>query len=112
MTESRTGKNPLQKKKNESLYEPSDRKETPKETQTRGRPVQKEKWTKVTCVLFDSQIVWLDRLAADIREQTGAALSRAELIRAMISAVQEKGLGLNKATSEEEAKKIILGAMS
>lgn len=113
MTKRRIGKNPLQKPKSESLFEPSsDREEDSKETKARGRPVQHdERWTKVTCVLFNSQIGWLDHLAADIRLKTGAALSRAELIRAMIGAVQKKGIDLTKVTSEEEALKAILSHM-
>lgn len=112
MTKSRIGKNPLQKPKSESVFEPSDREESSKETKARGRPVQHdERWTKVTCVLFNSQIAWLDHLAADVRMKTGAALSRAELIRAMISAVQEKKIDLTEVTSEEEALKTILSHM-
>lgn len=99
------GKNPLQKTKSDSVFAPSETIEEKNDAKTRGRPVEHaEKWTKVTCVLFNSQIAWLDHLAADIRMQTGAALSRAELIRAMISALQEKKIDLMHVTSEEEAR--------
>ena len=107
MAKSRIGKNPLQTSKSDSVFEPVEKAEA--EVKSRGRPVQhEEKWTKVTCVLFNSQIAWLDHLAADIRLKTTAALSRAELIRAMISAIQEKKLDLTQVTSEEEAKNFIL----
>ena len=44
-------------------------------TRRPGRPpVHEEAWTKVTVVLFNRQIVFLDRLAANIRAQSGAAL--------------------------------------
>jgi hypothetical protein len=107
------GKNPLQKQKSDSVFAPSSEAiEEKKDTKGRGRPTQhEEKWTKVTCVLFNSQIAWLDHLAADIRMKTGAAISRAELIRAMIAAVQEKGINLTEVTSEEEAINEILSHM-
>jgi hypothetical protein len=41
----------------------------------------------VTVVLFDRQIQFLDRLAARIRLQHGAAISRAQLIRALVDSV-------------------------
>lgn len=53
--------------------------------QPKGRPLEhKEEWTKVTVVLLDRQIHWLDKLALDIRHNTKAAVSRAELIRSLI----------------------------
>ena len=51
---------------------------------TRGRPpVHQETWSKVSVVLFDRQIVHLDRIATDIRGKSGKVLNRAELIRAL-----------------------------
>jgi hypothetical protein len=112
MAKNRIGKNPLQKPQSDSVFTPSDKIEEKKEIKARGRPIQHdEKWTKVTCVLFNSQIAWLDHLAADIRMKTGAALSRAELIRAMIGAVQEKAIDLTEITSEYEAVKTIAARM-
>jgi hypothetical protein len=108
----KTGNNPFQKAKSDSVFSPSEAAIEQKENKSRGRPVEhEEKWTKVTCVLFNSQIAWLDHLAADIRMKTGAALSRAELVRAMIAAVQEKGINLTEITSEEEAINEILSHM-
>src|SRR5262245_31032001 len=70
-----------------------------------GRPPSHEEaWTKVTVVLFNRQIVFLDRLAANIRAKTGAAVSRAQLIRALIDAVTESDIDLTAATSEQELK--------
>lgn len=84
----------------------------PKEKQGRGRPQEhKEGWTKVTVVLLDKQIHWLDKLALDIRHNTKAAISRAEIIRSMISAMDECGIDLTKSKSEEELKALILTAM-
>jgi len=101
------GNNPLKRLNSDSVFASSEKKDTQKQTRPRGRPVQNESWTKVTCVLFESQITWLDQLAVDIRKKTGAALSRAELIRSMIGAIQEKGFDLTKVTSEEDALNII-----
>src|SRR6187431_416522 len=77
-----------------------------------GRPpVHDEAWTKVTVVLFDRQIVFLDRLAANIRAQSGAAISRAQLIRALLDAVADADVDLTTATSENDLKATILGRL-
>jgi hypothetical protein len=74
-----------------------------------GRPpVHDEAWTKVTVVLFNRQIVFLDRLAANIRAQSGAAISRAQLIRALLDAVADADVDLTSATSEADLKATIL----
>jgi hypothetical protein len=70
-----------------------------------GRPpVHSEAWTKVTVVLFDRQIHFLDGLTATIRAKSGAGISRAQLIRALIDAVNEANLDLTASTSEAEVK--------
>ena len=69
-------------------------------------------YTKATVVLRNSQIAYLDRLASDIRAKTGAAVARAELIRAMVDAVAESGLDLTTATSESELKRLFVGRLS
>lgn len=77
---------------------------TPK---TRGRrPSHAEHWTKVTVVLMDREIVFLDRLVADIRAASGAAISRAHLIRALIDALAESDLDLTATRSEKELTKL------
>ncbi len=77
-----------------------------------GRPpVHDEAWTKVTVVLFNRQIVLLDRLAANIRAQSGAAISRAQLIRALLDAVAEGDVDLTTATSEADLKASILARL-
>lgn len=70
-----------------------------------GRPpVHDEAWTKVTVVLFNRQIVFLDRLASNIRAQNGAAISRAQLIRALVDSVAEGDIDLTGARSEQDLK--------
>jgi hypothetical protein len=77
-----------------------------------GRPPQHdEAWTKVTVVLYNRQIVFLDRLAANIRAKTGAAVSRAQLIRALIDAVTESDIDLTAATSERELKSTLIARL-
>jgi hypothetical protein len=77
--------------------------------QMRGRPVEhKEEWSKITVVLLDKQIHWLDQLASTIRLNTKAAVSRAELIRATIAAIEESELDLSQLRSERDIKNYLL----
>ena len=71
------------------------------------RPSHTEHWTKVTVVLFDRQIVFLDRLGADIRAASGVAISRAHVIRALIDALGESDLDLTGTRSEADLKTIL-----
>jgi len=50
----------------------------------KGRPGAVEPYQKVTVTLFERQIIALDKVALAIRERTGQAVSRAELIRAVL----------------------------
>ena len=71
------------------------------------RPSHTEQWTKVTVVLFDRQIVFLDRLGADIRAASGVAISRAHVIRALIDALSESDLDLTGTRSEADLKAVL-----
>ena len=71
------------------------------------RPSHTEHWTKVTVVLFDRQIVFLDRLGADIRAASGVAISRANVIRALIDALGESDLDLTSTRSEADLKAVL-----
>lgn len=80
-----------------------------KDKSTRGRPVEHSiPVTKVTVVLQDKQIHWLDRLASDIRLNTKTAISRTEILRAMVAAIEESGIDLSQSKSEGEIKDRIL----
>ena len=80
----------------------------PTRPKIRGRrPSHTEHWTKVTVVLFDRQIVFLDRLGADIRAASGVAISRAHVIRALIDALSESDLDLTGTRSEADLKAIL-----
>jgi len=78
-----------------------------------GRPpVHAESWTKVTVVLFDRQILFLDCLADNISARSGADISRAQLLRAMVDALSEAAVDLTSATSEQELKGTILSRLA
>jgi hypothetical protein len=89
----------------------SPRKPAPARRKPGRPPVHEEAWTKVTVVLFNRQIVFLDRLAANIRAQSGAAISRAQLIRALLDALADADVDLTGAMSENDLKATILARL-
>ncbi|HEX9368446.1 MAG TPA: hypothetical protein VF921_17575 [Vicinamibacterales bacterium] len=102
----KTGKTP------QDIFTPSHQGGRAQQGRRPGRPpVHDEAWTKVTVVLFNRQIVFLDRLAANIRAQSGAAISRAQLIRALLDAVADADVDLTAATSEADLKATILARL-
>src|SRR5258705_4511137 len=71
----------------------------------RGRPpVHRETWSKVSVVLFDRQILHLDRLATDIRGKSGKVLNRAEIIRALIHGLIDSGMDITATASEADLR--------
>ena len=71
----------------------------------RGRPpVHQETWSKVSVVLFDRQIVHLDRFATDIRGKSGKVINRAEIIRALIDGLIESGMDVTGSGSEADLR--------
>ena len=99
-------------KTSQDIFTPSRSVGRPQPGRRPGRPpVHDEAWTKVTVVLFNRQIVFLDRLAANIRAQSGAAISRAQLIRALLDAVADAEIDLTLATSEADLKATILARL-
>ena len=84
---------------------PPEEKPAPQEKRGRGRPDKHgEDWSKVTVVLLERQIHWLDKLALDIRKRTKASISRAEIIRAAIEAMEESDIDFTEAESGRELK--------
>ncbi len=61
-----------------------------------------ETWSKITVVLLDRHVAYLDRIAVDIRLQRGIAISRAELIRGLIEASSKTAVELSDATGNPE----------
>ena len=82
-----------------------------KRNHTRARPgrppIHDERWSKVSVVLFDRQIVELDQLLADIRRKSRTAINRASLIRALIDALLASGIDLSGATSEADLRRLL-----
>ena len=77
----------------------------------RGRPiVHTEPWAKITVVLLDRHVAYLDRLAIDIRLKHGKAISRAEIIRGLIEAAFKSGIDLTQADSIEALISLLVGA--
>jgi hypothetical protein len=71
--------------------------------------VHQETWSKVSVVLFDRQIVHLDRLAVDIRGKDAhgkkaKTLNRAEIIRALIDGLLDSGMDLTGSASEADLR--------
>ena len=70
-----------------------------------GRPpVHSETWSKVSVVLFDRQVLQLDRLATTSRGTSGKALNRAEIIRALIDGLIDSGMDVTAAGSEADLR--------
>ena len=68
-----------------------------------GRPpIHDESWSKVSVVLFDRQLLQLDRLATDHRATDGKRLNRAEIIRALIDGLIDSGMDI--AASEKDLR--------
>jgi hypothetical protein len=91
------------------IFTPTRASTRPQQGRRPGRPpIHDEAWTKVTVVLFNRQIVFLDRLAANIRAHSGAAISRAQLIRALLDAVTDADIDLTASMSEADLKATLL----
>jgi hypothetical protein len=69
-----------------------------------------ETWSKITAVLLDRHVAYLDRIAVDIRLQRGVAISRAELIRGLIEAASKTGVTLSDAPGNLEMVELLRAA--
>jgi hypothetical protein len=79
----------------------------------RGRPrTHREAWTKVSVVMFERQVLELDRLTTAIRSKTGANLTRAEVIRALLDALSESRLDVTSVLSGAQLKRMISQKLS
>jgi len=79
----------------------------------RGRPrTHREAWTKVSVVMFERQVLELDRLTTAIRTKTGATLTRAEVIRALLDALHESRIDITAVTSGAHLKRLISQKLS
>jgi hypothetical protein len=79
----------------------------------RGRPrLHREAWTKVSVVMFERQVLELDRLTTAIRSKTGAHLTRAEVIRALLDALDESRLDVTSVVSGAHLKRMLAQKLS
>lgn len=79
----------------------------------RGRPpVHHERWSKVSVVLFDRQVIALDRLAADIRRQSGHVLNRAGIIRALVDGLIKNHIDIATIGGEADLRRRIAKALA
>ena len=79
----------------------------------RGRPrTHREAWTKVSVVMFERQVLEIDRLTAAIRAKTGANLTRAEIIRALLDALNESRLDVTTVVSGAQLKRLLSQKLS
>lgn len=86
---------------------------SPATKSNRGRPiVHTEPWAKITVVLLDRHVAYLDRLAIDIRLKHGKAISRAEIIRGLIEAAFQSGIDLSQADSIDSLVDLLVGTSS
>lgn len=77
-----------------------------------GRPpVHAEPWTKVTVVLLNRQIAFLDRLAANIGDHGGGPISRAQLIRALVDSLSEADIDLTASRSEKDLQATLVARL-
>ena len=67
-----------------------------------GRPKQHSDMKKVTLTVSHDQIIWLDRLATDIREASRSIIDRGAIIRALIKALESSNLNLTHCANEIE----------
>lgn len=58
----------------------------------------------MSVVLFDRQILHLDRLATEIRGRSGKVVNRAEIIRALIDGLLDSGMDITATASEADLR--------
>ena len=91
----------------------SSRKSVTRPRARRGRPrTHREAWTKVSVVMFERQVLDLDRLTTAIRSKTGAHLTRAEVIRALLDALTESRLEVTTVVSGAQLKRLLIQKLS
>ena len=75
-----------------------------------GRPpALLDQWSRVTMVLYDRQIIFLDRLITDIRASTGAIVKRTDIVRALIDGLIESEIDLTSVRDEGDLKRLVRG---
>ncbi|MGH9423169.1 MAG: hypothetical protein ACRD3J_24545 [Thermoanaerobaculia bacterium] len=79
----------------------------------KGQPEpQSDSWAKITVVLLDRHVAYLDRIAVDIRLSHSFAISRAELIRSLIEAASQTNVVLSDASDGKQMIEMLRDAWS
>ena len=82
-------------------------------TRPPGRPtIHGEDWSKVTVVMLNRQVIFLDRLSADIRAATGAIVKRAEIIRTLVDLLAETDVPVGDARTGGDLKEILRSSLA
>ena len=91
----------------------SPRRTTTRPRARRGRPrTHREAWTKVSVVMFERQVLELDRLTTTIRSKTGAHLTLAQVIRALLDGLDESRLDVTTVVSGAQLKRLVAQKLS
>lgn len=61
---------------------------------------------KTNVQLRTDDLVYLDRLTADIRDATGAAMTRSAILRPLLAALRKSGIDLRQVRSEAELERL------
>ena len=78
-----------------------------------GRPaIHGEDWSKVTVVMLNRQVIFLDRLSADIRAATGSIVKRAEIIRTLVDLLAESDVQASDARPGSDLKEILRSSLA
>jgi hypothetical protein len=86
---------------------------TGRSTRPPGRPaIHGEDWSKVTVVMLNRQVIFLDRLSADIRAATGAIVKRAEIIRTLVDLLAESDVNVSDARPGHDMKEILRNSLA
>jgi hypothetical protein len=91
---------------NRTPPEPPD--DAPPERRGPGRPrYHTEAIQKAPLQLRTADLVYLDRLAADIRDATGAVMNRSSIARALFGALRRSEVDLRQVRGEEDLEALL-----
>lgn len=74
-----------------------------------GRPrVLEETPKKISMLLLNRQIVFLDGIALEIRQQHQKPVNRTEIVRALIDALEQSSLDVTGADTEAKIRELLI----
>ncbi len=63
--------------------------------------------TKTTATFLEEQIVWLETICSSIRKESKTVMDRSAVLRGILKAVEDSGMDLSKAQSEDQIADLI-----